>query len=34
MLYYLDAATVANCDVFLTNDYRLNRFTGITIEVV
>jgi uncharacterized protein len=31
---HLAAATVANCDVFLTNDYRLNRFTGITIEVV
>ena len=28
------AAVVSNCDVFLTNDHRLNRFTAITIEVI
>ena len=31
---HLAAAVVSNCDVFLTNDQRLNRFTGITIEIV
>jgi predicted nucleic acid-binding protein len=31
---HLAAAVTANCDVFLTNDHRLNRFTGITIEVI
>ena len=31
---HLAAAVVSNCDVFLTNDHRLNRFTGITIEIV
>ncbi|HEX5081528.1 MAG TPA: type II toxin-antitoxin system VapC family toxin [Blastocatellia bacterium] len=30
----LAAAVVSNSDVFLTNDHRLNRFTGITIEVI
>ena len=28
------AALVARCDVFLTNDHRLARFAGITIEAV
>ncbi len=31
---HLAAAVVSRCDVFLTNDQRLNRFTGITIEIV
>jgi predicted nucleic acid-binding protein len=31
---HLAAAVVSGCDVFLTNDYRLDRFTDITIEVV
>ena len=31
---HLAAAIIANCDVFLTNDHRLSRFTGITIEVI
>ncbi len=31
---HLGAAVVAACDVFLTNDHRLDRFTGITIEVI
>ena len=31
---HLAAAVISNCDVFLTNDQRLNRFTGITIEIV
>ena len=31
---HLAAAVISNCDVFLTNDKRLNRFTGITIETV
>lgn len=31
---HLAAAVVSNCDIFLTNDQRLNRFTGITIEIV
>lgn len=31
---HLAAALVSKCDVFLTNDQRLNRFTGITIEIV
>jgi predicted nucleic acid-binding protein len=29
---HLAAAVISNCDVFLTNDQRLNRFTGISIE--
>ena len=31
---HLAAASVAKCDVFLTNDHRLDRFTGIVIEIV
>jgi uncharacterized protein len=31
---HLAAAVVTNCDIFLTNDHRLNRFTEIAIEVV
>ena len=31
---HLAAAVVSKCDVFLTNDQRLNRFTGIKIEVL
>lgn len=31
---HLAVAVVANCDVFLTNDHRLDRFREITIEVV
>jgi predicted nucleic acid-binding protein len=31
---HLAAAVVSNSDVFLTNDHRLNRFTGIAIEVI
>jgi predicted nucleic acid-binding protein len=31
---HLAAAVAAGCDVFLTNDHRLDRFPGITIEVV
>ncbi|MFN0112108.1 MAG: type II toxin-antitoxin system VapC family toxin [Blastocatellia bacterium] len=31
---HLAAAVVSNCDVFLTNDHRLNRFTGISVQVV
>ena len=31
---HLAAAVISNCDVFLTNDQRLNRFTGITIETL
>ena len=31
---YLAAAVISNCDVFLTNDQRLNRFTGISIETI
>ncbi len=34
MRYYLAAAVVYNCDVFLTNDHRLSRITGISIEIV
>ena len=30
----LAAAVVSNSGVFLTNDHRLNRFTGIPIEVI
>jgi predicted nucleic acid-binding protein len=30
----LAAAVENSCDVFLTNDVRLNRFAGITIEVL
>ena len=31
---HLAAAVMTNCDVFLTNDHRLNRFTVMTIEVI
>jgi len=31
---HLAAAVISNCDVFMTNDHRLNRFTGITIETI
>ena len=31
---HLAAAIISNCDVFLTNDQRLNRFIGITIEII
>jgi predicted nucleic acid-binding protein len=31
---HLAAAMVAGCDVFLTNDHRLDAFTGIPIEVL
>lgn len=31
---HLAAAVIAKCDVFLTNDHRLRRFTSITIEVI
>jgi uncharacterized protein len=31
---HLAAAVISNCDVFLTNDQRLNRFTGISIETI
>ena len=31
---HLAAAVLANYDVFLTNDHRLSRFTGITVEVI
>ena len=31
---HLAAAVVSGCDVFLTNDHRLDRFTDIAIEVV
>lgn len=31
---HLAAALVAGCDVFLTNDQRLNRFHEIAIEII
>lgn len=31
---HLAAAVEAGCDVFLTNDYQLKQFSGITVEVV
>ena len=30
----LAAAMISNCDLFLTNDQRLDRFTEITLQVV
>jgi predicted nucleic acid-binding protein len=30
----LAAAVISNCDLFLTNDQRLDRFTEITLQVV
>jgi len=32
--FHLAAAVISSCDVFLTNDQRLHRFTGITIETI
>jgi uncharacterized protein len=31
---HLAAAVIANCDVFLTNDHQLDRFTELAVEVV
>jgi predicted nucleic acid-binding protein len=31
---HLAAAVSSGCDAFLTNDHRLDRFTGITVEFV
>jgi len=31
---HLAAAVVAHCDVFLTNDHRLDRFSDMAIEVI
>jgi predicted nucleic acid-binding protein len=31
---HLAAATVSGCDVFLTNDHRLDRYSDIAVEVV
>ena len=31
---HLAAAVISNCDIFLTNDQRLIRFTGINIETI
>lgn len=31
---HLAAAVESGCDVFLTNDHRLNQFTGIRVEVI
>jgi predicted nucleic acid-binding protein len=31
---HLAAAVISNCDVFMTNDQRLNRYTGIIIETI
>ena len=31
---HIAAARAAACDVFLTNDYRLNRSIGITVEII
>jgi uncharacterized protein len=31
---HLAAAVISNCDVFLTNDQRLDRFMGIIIETM
>ena len=31
---HLAAALVSGCDVFLTNDHRLDRAVGITVEVI
>lgn len=31
---HLAAAVVSGCDVFLTNDYQLERFSDIAIEIV
>jgi predicted nucleic acid-binding protein len=31
---HLAAACVSECDVFFTNDHRLDRFEGISVEVI
>jgi predicted nucleic acid-binding protein len=31
---HLAAAVVAGCEVFLTNDHRLDRFSDLTVEIV
>ena len=31
---HLAAAVASKCDVFLTNDRRLSRFTGISIQII
>jgi predicted nucleic acid-binding protein len=31
---HLASALVSKCDVFLTNDYRLNRFAEIAVEII
>jgi len=31
---HLAAAVITSCDIFLTNDHRLNRFSDIAIEIV
>jgi predicted nucleic acid-binding protein len=31
---HLAAACVSKCDVFFTNDHRLDRFEGISVEVI
>ncbi|MBS1786132.1 MAG: type II toxin-antitoxin system VapC family toxin [Acidobacteria bacterium] len=31
---HLAAAAISNCDVFLTNDHRLNHYTSISIQVI
>jgi predicted nucleic acid-binding protein len=31
---HLAAAVISKCDVFMTNDQRLNRYTGIIIETI
>lgn len=31
---HLAAAVVSGCDVFLTNDHRLNRFGEMTVEII
>ena len=31
---HLAAAVMSNCDIFLTNDHRLDRFGDIAIEII
>ena len=31
---HLSAATISKCDIFLTNDYGLKRFTEIAVEII
>ena len=33
-LLHLAAAVISNCDIFMTNDQRQNRYTGIIIETI